>query len=221
MRPLAAWGCTARSIRRSAHRRCEGPSKGMSVKRSSGTRKNASRQAAVPRSARARSASPVPSKGGSLWQKILVAIIAALAGALASTIFVSQPQVATYHAQAFFNNYYDNVTHANQRRALYERDLTLDFQRSPGHDWRSYEAFWEGEEDVVVEKVESIPGNPLAFNVSLVYYPKGGGIDPEDTIFSLVCNGSYSWLWARIPALGCPPSDIQIESGYQISGSSP
>lgn len=191
------------------------------MKRPSGPRKNASRQAAAPQSARARSTSPVPSKGGSLGQKILVAIIGALFGAFASTIFVSQPQVATYDAQAFFHDYYGNVTHADQRRALYERDLTLDFRRSPGHDWRSYETFWESEEDVVVQKVESIPGNPLAFNVSLVYYPKGGGIDAEDTIFSLVCNGSYSWLWARIPGWGCPASDIRIESGYQISGSSP
>jgi len=206
----------------SVHHRCEDTSTGMSMKRTAGIRKSVSpRQVNSPRRARPRLKPVVPSKAGPLWQKIVVGIVVAFFGALVRTIFVSQPQVAIYDAQTFFHNYYENVTSSSQRKMLYRRDLTLDFQRSPGHDWRSYESFWGRQEAVVVQKIESIPGNPLAFNVSLAYYPKGGGIDPEDTIFSLVCNGSYSWLSARIPGWGCPASDIQIESGYDVSSSSP
>jgi hypothetical protein len=159
-------------------------------------------------------------------EKILIAIIGAVVGgiitAAATTILRSPPQVATYDAQTFFHYYYRAVTQDNQRSVLYSRYLSPDFRNSPGHSWRSYQSFWDGITHVEVDDVASIPDNPWAFKVTLVFFKRNGNISqPENTIFSLICTGTASWLYTRIPSFGCPWNQIQIESGYDISGSSP
>jgi hypothetical protein len=161
-----------------------------------------------------------------MGEKILIAVISAIIGAVitgvVTTILHSQPEVVAYDAQTFFHYYYGAVTQENQRRALYNTYLSPDFRRAPGHDWHSYETFWDGEKYVAVERVSSLPDNPWAFRVTLVYFSKNGSVSaPQDTIFSLICTGSDAWFYTRIPSFGCPWKNIQIESGYVISGSSP
>src|SRR6267143_1488933 len=50
--------------------------------------------------------------------------VSALVSAFFVTVFKAQPQVQTSDGQKFFDNYYRGVTQADQRRALYQKDLT-------------------------------------------------------------------------------------------------
>ena len=131
------------------------------------------------------------------------------------TIFASHPQVTTANAQKFFENYYRQATQADGRKALFQEDLTPDFQNSPGHGWPNYNSWWETQKQVVVDKVESASGNPFEFNVWLTYYPIHGSPKTEMTSFSLVCNGGWISLVALIPMFGCPVSHLQIQSAFE------
>lgn len=149
---------------------------------------------------------------------IVSAVGGAVIGALVVTLLGSQPQVPASTAQIFFDNYYGQVTQAGQRKILYEEDLTKEFRIAPNGDWHDYNNWWQGEKQVVVNSVQSVPGNPLAFNVWLTYYPRGGGkTQPQPTVLSLVCNGSWASLVARIPTFGCPVGNLQIQSGLNAT----
>jgi hypothetical protein len=133
-------------------------------------------------------------------------------------VLVSQPQVPTSTAQAFFDNYYNEVTHADYRKVLYREDLTRNFQESMGSDWEDYSNWWKTWKQVDIRKVESDPHNPLEFNVWLRYYPVRGPSNSEEDDFTLVCSGFWASLEARIPALGCSVNHIQIQSQLFVSG---
>lgn len=144
--------------------------------------------------------------------KVAIKIAGAVVSAFCLTFLASQPQVTVSNAQQFFDNYYRYVTQAGQRRALFQDDLTHDFQKSGG-GLSAYNSWWEGYRQVVVNQVESVPGNPMEFTVWLTYYPVNGSPWSGVTSFSLVCNGGWASLEARIPTLGCPVNNLQIESG--------
>jgi hypothetical protein len=150
---------------------------------------------------------------------IITAIISALVSALVSafflTVFQAQPQVPTSNGQRFFYNYYSQVTQADRRMALFQEDLTPYFQSLTG-GWHAYNSWWETQKQVIVDRVESVPGNPLEFTVWLTYNPVHGSPETEVTSFSLVCNGRWASLLARIPTLGCPVSHLQIQSGLNV-----
>lgn len=148
---------------------------------------------------------------------VISAVIGAVVTAFFLTVFSAQPQVPTSTAQTFFDNYYREVTHADQRRALYQEDLTTDFQKSPGVSWADYIGWWETQKQVVVDQVESVPGNPLEFTVWLTYYPTRGNPSAQVISFSLVCNGTWASFVARIPTLGCPVNHLQIQSGLDVT----
>jgi hypothetical protein len=154
-------------------------------------------------------------------RKVITGVIPAVIGAVVSafflTVFRAQPQVPTSTGQKFFDNYYREVTQADQRRALYLEDLTTDFQKSPGVSWPDYISWWESQKQVVVDQVESVPGNPLEFTVWLTYYPTRGNPQTQVISFSLVCNGWWPSLVARIPTLGCPVNHLQIQSGLDVT----
>ena len=154
---------------------------------------------------------------------IVASLISVVVGAFLGAVLGHQPQVTTSAAQQFFSNYYRKVTQANQRTALFREDLTTDFQTSPHGSWPSYNSFWQTEKTVVVNDLASVSGNPLSFNLTLTYYPThGGNINgPQQTIFSLVCNGSWPSLLARIPGIGCPVNHLQIQSALNVTSSAP
>ena len=106
--------------------------------------------------------------------KVVAAIIGAVVSAFFLTVFKAQPQVPTSDGQKFFDNYYRQVSQADQRKTLYQEDLTPDFQKSPGRSWSAYNSWWETQKQIIVNKVESVPGNPLEFTVWLTYYPIHG-----------------------------------------------
>ena len=149
------------------------------------------------------------------------AITPAVIGAVVSSFFLvffeSQPQVPTSTSQAFFDNYYRQVTQADQRKTLYQEDLTIDFQKSPGVSWNVYNNWWSTQKQVVVNEVESVSGNPLEFTVWLTYYPVQGTPKAQVIRFSLVCSGFWAGLQARIPTWGCPPSHLQIQSSLDVT----
>ena len=99
-----------------------------------------------------------------MWKTIVTAIVRVVVSAFCLTIFASHPQATTSNAQKFFENYYRQVTQADRRKALFEEDLTPDFQNSPGHSWPAYNSWWAAQNQVVVDKVESVSSNPLEFN---------------------------------------------------------
>ncbi len=152
-----------------------------------------------------------------MWGKIVAAVIGAVVSAFFLTVFAAQPQVPTSNGQKFFDNYYRLVTQADQRKTLYREDLTRDFQHSPGVGWRGYSTWWKSQKRVVVNQVQSVPGNPLEFTVWLTYYSKHGSLERQVIRFSLVCNGGWASFVARIPTLGCPVNDLQIQSGLDVT----
>ena len=158
-----------------------------------------------------------PQRRRKLSLKIL-AVISAAATPFFGVVLVSQPQVPTASAQEFFDNYYSQVTQADHRKVLYREDLTRGFRESVGSDWEDYSNWWETWKQVDVRKVESDPDNPLEFNVWLTYYSAGGHSNSEEDDFTLVCSGFWASLGARIPALGCSVSHIQIQSQLPVSG---
>ena len=149
--------------------------------------------------------------------KVISAVIGAVVSAFFLVFFAAQPQVPISAGQKFFDNYYREVTQADQRRTLYQEDLTTDFQNSPGVSWSDYTSWWESQKQVVVNQVESVPGNPLEFTVWLTYYPIYGGSKTQVISFSLVCNGWWASFKARIPTWGCPVNHLQIESGLDVT----
>lgn len=148
--------------------------------------------------------------------KVVVAVISAVVTAFFLTVFRAQPQVPTSNGQKFFDNYYRLVIQPDQRKALYQEDLTTDFQTSPGVGWRGYSTWWESQKRVVVNQVQSVSGNPLEFTVWLTYYPKYSSPWKQVIRFSLVCNGRWASFVARIPTLGCPVNNLQIQSGLDV-----
>jgi len=149
--------------------------------------------------------------------RVIVAIIGAVVSAFFLTVFAAQPQVPVSSAQKFFDNYYRQVTQADRRKALFQDDLTHDFQKFPGGGWAAYNSWWETQKRVIVDQVESVPGNPLAFTVWLTYYPVNGSPWPQVISYSLVCNGGWASLVARIPTLGCLVGNLQIQSGLNVT----
>ena len=149
--------------------------------------------------------------------KVVAAIIGAVVSAFFLTVFKAQPQVPTSDGQKFFDNYYRQVSQADQRKTLFQEDLTADFQKSPGRSWSDYNSWWETQKQIIVNKVESVPGNPLEFTVWLTYYPIHGSPDMQVISFSLVCNGRWASFVARIPTLGCPVSHLQIQSSLDVT----
>jgi hypothetical protein len=154
---------------------------------------------------------------GKLFLKIL-AVISAAVTPFSGVILVSQPQIPTSTAQEFFDNYYNQVTQADHRKALYREGLTRDFQESAGSDWEDYSNWWGTWKKVDVRKVESDPDNPLEFSVWLTYYSVHGHSSSEEDVFTLVCSSFWASLEARIPALGCSVNHIQIQSQLTLSG---
>jgi len=149
--------------------------------------------------------------------KLVAAIIGAVVSAFLLTFFAAQPQVPTSNGQKFFDNYYRQVTQSDRRKAVFQEDLTSDFQSSPGGGWSAYNAWWKTQKRVTVNQVQSVPGNPLEFTVWLTYYPVHGHPESQVVSFSLVCNGSWASFMARIPTVGCPVGHLQIQSGINVT----
>jgi len=125
----------------------------------------------------------------------------------------SPPSIQASAAHAFLKGYFDDVTHAAQRDALYENDLTSNFRGYPGVDPVSYDAFWKKWKSVSVNSVTPVAGNPLEFNATLTYQPEQGKPFPDNLNFWLVCTGVIGNLLARVPYFGeCPASDIKIDN---------
>lgn len=147
----------------------------------------------------------------------ILAVVSAAATPFFGVVLVSQPQVPTATTQEFFDNYYNQVTQAVSREALYREDLTRDFRESVGSNWEDYSNWWETWEQVDVRKVESDPDNPLEFIVWLTYYSERGYSKSEKDDFTLVCSSFWASLEARVPALGCSVNHIQIQSQLFVS----
>jgi hypothetical protein len=75
--------------------------------------------------------------------KLVVAIIGAVVSAFLLTLFAAQPQVPMSNGQKFFDSYYRQVTQGDRRKAIFQEDLTSDFQNSPGGGWSTYNAWWK------------------------------------------------------------------------------
>jgi hypothetical protein len=131
-------------------------------------------------------------------------------------LFVSAPSVQSGRVYDFFANYYGNVTHENQRQALYWTDLTLSFRNH--NSWQSYTAFWRTQKSVTVVSVIPVAGNLLEFDARLIFHPLSGGTIEETYNFWLTCEGFMGGIRSRISFLGCPASDLEIDNQQLTTG---
>src|SRR4051812_9769886 len=120
-----------------------------------------------------------------LARRIAVAVAGAVAGASCLTFLGSHPQVTSSNGQKFFNGYYTVVTVADQRKELFQEDLTPEFQNVHGGA-SAMNSWWATQKRVVVDRVESVTSNSFEFTVWLTYYPVHGSPETEVTKFSLV-----------------------------------
>jgi hypothetical protein len=144
---------------------------------------------------------------------LILPIIASLVVSLIVTNLDKPPSIPASEAHSFLAGYFNEVTHASLRKALYQNDLTSSFRSYPGVDWASYVAFWEESRSVSVNSVLPVAGNSLEFSVTLTYRHTQGNSSVENVNFWLVCTGAAANLWARVPYIGsCPTSDIKIDN---------
>jgi hypothetical protein len=124
---------------------------------------------------------------------------------------LSSPSIQASAVHDFLKGYYQNVTQADKRSALYRNDLTSNFRGYPGVDWSSYNAFWKKWKRASVDSVTPVPGNALEFAVILTYQPKHSNSFENNLNFWFVCTGIGNLL-AHVPFGGCPSGHIKIDN---------
>lgn len=144
---------------------------------------------------------------------LIFPVIASILTAVIVTNLNSSQSIQASAAHAFLDDYFNEVTYAAQRNALYHNDLTSNFRSYPGVDWASYSAFWKKWKSVNIDSVTPVAGNSAEFAVILTYQPEQGNALPEENLnFWLVCTGITGNLLAHVPDLGCPANDIKIDN---------
>jgi len=148
--------------------------------------------------------------------KILVVPVLVL---VTAGFFAPTQSVSSGTAHEFLSNYFSEVVQANQRQALYFDDLTPSFRSSSS--WVSFDAFWETQKSVTVVAAVPVPQSALEFQVNLIFHPLNGGVIEETYNFWFGCKGFFGILRSRVPSLGCPLKDLEIDNQQLASGGAP
>ena len=148
----------------------------------------------------------------SLNDKLLYPVIAGFAASLlASMVFAyavaAPPYVSSGTANTFFSGYLRKVANVSKRHFLYRTAFTQDFRNF--EKWPTYDAFWRSEMDATAGPAIPMPGNPLAFTVTITFHPVVGDDFKQKIDYYLSCTGFISSMRARI--WGCPLNGIRID----------
>jgi hypothetical protein len=130
----------------------------------------------------------------------------------------SPPHIDTAAAHAFLNRYFSQVTTSSQQRwDAYEYELTPNFQDFPGHDWATFQKFWQTQHDVTVDSLIPVTGNPAEYTISLAYHAGSGQVIYNETLnVWLACDSNY--VLVRLPWASCAADKLKIDGTQDASG---
>jgi hypothetical protein len=139
---------------------------------------------------------------------IITGLLVTLLGGLTVAYAVAvPPHVSTDTANRFFVGYLKTAPDHGQRYSLYRTTFTQDFRQH--EDWPTYNAFWNNENYAIAGQAIPLPGNPLAFAVTITFSPVSGQPFQQTIDYYFSCNGFISSVIARIS--GCPLRDLRID----------